>query len=85
MSEQSAGRAVRAAYASSSYALTTAASRAYTNALIEHQAAALAEDPEALRAIREARAVLGIAAPEVEQLERLDPGQRRMHAVRSIA
>ncbi|MFE6092727.1 hypothetical protein ACFQ7M_12150 [Streptomyces massasporeus] len=72
-------------YATSAHARGRWASRVYTNALIEHQAAALAGDPEALRAIRDARVVLGFAAPEVEQLERLDPGQRRMHAVRSIA
>ncbi|MFH9589156.1 hypothetical protein ACH4LS_28965 [Streptomyces luteogriseus] len=76
---------VRAAYASSSYALTAAASRAYINALVEHQDAAFAGDPDALRAICDARAVVGTTAPRPEQLGRTDPGLRRMHAFRSIA
>ncbi|MDX3634802.1 hypothetical protein PV728_32005 [Streptomyces europaeiscabiei] len=76
---------IRAAYAASSYALALSASRAYVRTLAEHQDAALAGDPRALRAVSEALALFAITAPELAEQQYADPEQRRMTARRSIA
>ncbi|MGW2284941.1 hypothetical protein [Streptomyces phaeochromogenes] len=79
-------RSVRAAYEASAPVMAAGASRAYIQALVEHQDAALAGDPEARRAIREAHELFALAVPELaEQRRYADPEQRRMHARRSIA
>ncbi|MFE6287693.1 hypothetical protein [Streptomyces sp. NPDC057877] len=60
------------------------ASRAYIRTLDAHQAAALAGDRDAIRAVREARTLLALAAPELEQLRRVDPEQRQTLFRRTI-
>ncbi|MFF5008038.1 hypothetical protein ACFY3G_35055 [Streptomyces phaeochromogenes] len=76
---------VRAMYEASAPVMAAGASRAYVRALVEHQAAALAGDPDARHAIGEARALFALAAPELEERRYADREQRRMYARRSIA
>lgn len=79
-------RSVRAAYEASAPVMAAGASRAYIQALAEYQDAALAGDPDARRAIREAHDLFVLAAPELAEQQRYtDPEQRRMYARRSIA
>ncbi|MEU5737021.1 hypothetical protein ABZ784_03365 [Streptomyces tendae] len=75
----------RAVYMSSSYARAFGAGRAYIDALTEHQEAALAGDLDAVRVIREARALRAIVAPQLEQMECATPEQRARLNRRVIA
>ncbi|MFE0383933.1 hypothetical protein ACFW1F_07585 [Streptomyces bungoensis] len=85
MCDPSAVHDVRVAYEASSQVLALGASRAYVGALAEHQDAALAGDVDAVRAIREARAVFALAAPHLEELQHNDRAFRQGYARRSIA
>ncbi|WP_151477740.1 hypothetical protein [Streptomyces albicerus] len=77
---------VRATYEASAPIMAVEASKAYVRTLAEHQDAAMAGDPDAIRSIHEARALFALAAPEVVETQRYaDPEPWRMHARRYIA
>lgn len=79
------GRNVRAAYESSTYGMAVGVSRAYLRALTEHQAAALAGNPVALRHAREAHALFALVTPELADQQYVGSEVRRMRARRTIA